>query len=1515
MPNNMFGNPFNVPQVQTSIKSSLPKLGASLGALIKIQQVEAAAAARAARAAAGGGRGRMPQEGDPRYGRYVMVPQKNGTKKPTWVWGTSQKERDAAEAKVVGEATQAILTGDTELQKDLANFESLSVPGRKEVLDRVRQQHAPRLAQTLGISGEELSKQLTTGLEQSIRAREKEIDKAGLGTQLVQAGKQVFRNIKDAIGAIGETPQQQLARGKASAEAAAQDIRENAFQDEIQRLEAEGRGSLGFQLSNPLRSAAMHATPLAAMIAPAIAGGAIAGPAGAIIGGAAGAGLPARGETLSRVATDPNLTEQQKEESIGQTALASGLTAGAIGAIPIGPMTLARPALTRAAINRSIAKKGVPSAVAERMAPGATQAQLDAATREWVNQQAGTVFRPGPYTPNLYQQVGMHGVNAAALGGAFQIGSNAAYGLGTGQDVPLTEGLGEAVMSGAVLGLPFGVGGRIGAAFRGRRVGPDMNFRPDFSQQPGTIQGEYIDTSKPEAEVHPIHELYRTNEQGLYAPARENAAPYTPPDSWQRMMSGVQRQAQENDAAWQNMMNNVRSDLAPYRQSRVNANLSSVWDNLSPRRQSVTPEDVRAAQQKSVEAELRRQTLFNNPVDNPAPRQNVEVKSERSLQERGGEPLFGPRAPTGSNQEFVDTLLRTGDADRLPLMKARIRGFASNIGRNTKELLELALENRVITPAIARDLLADYPAKNVRVKLGKPVIDEWEKNNGNRTAAPVSVEDEQTASVEPAKPAGAGGTDTADFAANSTVPGDTPPVTPAATSADIAETPPGSPAVEGGGDVRSPAPDTGQVETPPANPVEQGTGGAESPVGKSGLEPAAPLNAEGGKGAGKHELAPKQRTRNAGNATKANAELVEEAEIGSPTQEAPLPDATPEQVHRRLTGYENLPKEPKPPMGMEEIGRSVKKAPEFTSIIAEKLKAKELTPEEVRAYIATAKTKWQKAGAEKALERYDAPQTLPDTLAGMDKAQIKTAKELVRGEARTALLANGAPEYWVDDTLTKGNWEEIKNTLLASQTRLSDKTQKYLDELAAPVAEKRRALREQERLQEREGLPELEETVATGKSAAKLPADNGKPFTEKTYAIAKKNLTPLLVERLKRLNRTENEARDFIERDDWYGIRELLNQGRQLAGLENRLQRLQAYAERDNNISLANLDLGIEKIEKAVQAAVKDPTPEKLEAAKQAIDSADPALEKVQNARTVLEEHAKPESEPVSEEYTALQDEKLIPRRRPNQRAKRLEALSSDENTPQAVVRSALEKSTDPSELWAAVFRDPRSPLYEHDTHPEKQKALYEKIVQEFRNARDRDIQSGAYQSTYDLWHGSLYTHEIESAKSVANAELLTKQHLLHSRGAASRDVKALLTRLSPGTYGRAGAQLALNDFRIRPDSYTRTGGAPIGVYAQQISNLWDELNTKMKKAPPQTEATENTFIKAALGMELTKKEQALYKSAIKQGVHPLALNKEAIEKAVQIAHERGFENYTEIDAVKQMPSESAEELNTKIWC
>lgn len=1826
MPNNPFGNPFAVPQVQvTSLRTKLPDANASLAALMKMQQAQQRMALAAARAA-GGGRGRTPQEGDLRYGRYVMVPQKDGTKKPTWVWGTSQKERDAQESKVLGEAAQAIISGDAKLQKDLADFENLSVPGRKEVLDRVRQQHAPRLAQLTGMRGEELLKQLTTRLDKSIDDREKAIKEAGVGTQLVQAGKQIFRNIKDAIGAIGETSAEQRARGQANAEATAQDIRENAFRDEIQRLEAEGRSSLGFQLDNWGRSAVMHATPLAAMIAPAIAGGTIGtlvapGPGtlgglvsgatvGAGIGGAIGAGLPAAGEALARVATDPNLTEEQKEDTIGQTALASGLTAGAIGAIPVGPANLLRPMLVKRALAKAL-PEGISGTVARQLTPTATAAEKAAAERAFVQAQTKA------WTPNLWQQMGLHGANAATLGGAFQVGSNAAYGWGTGQDVPLTEGLGEAMLSGAVLGVPFGIGGRMGARRRGQRVGLNPQAQPNWENLGGTWAANLKARPTVNADKRFIREvdLRNMNLPAIYEPGQAPAVADIPPiptrliippespipqpagqvnpelaaapNRWQRtpLPAGggpiVSPPGEINPqlpppGAWPM---GTGEQARPYatpeavRRQNLRDKIAREMTELATRRAA---EDARlqakqaeeAAQLQARQAEEMRKNLEEwRQSLQPKPRQNTTVKSERTLEERGGTPLFKQSVTPGkpdpnpdplgvlhrnrrqplpgqapdmvqlanadfiskkpsfdavharvdnaqSPEEITDLLKRGIEANAISRAEVEViaqnvandalryqavqhaletakeppkpvskedKFFATNPGYNeiyayidslnsstalrpTANIIKRAiLENR-LTPEQAEIMAQDFAAqleagdkanevKGIRIGIEEAAAEQAERDlaevdNAREPTYQASDGREQAPYMESNERIRQSRPDGTDNAIDSTVQGNTPPITPATPNNPVEQVVTGSATPQGRGVVGAAPQNTRQIETPPAVTPVQGSGRTENSIGERSVEPAAASNAAGSTGQRSPEPAPAQRPRNAGNAEQINAEPVapQATSQTTPTQQ-PAPQATSMQqpVSRPTQQTAVIGRR----ASVSEVVSSTKKSDDLTSIVQKKLLDGELTPKAVRDFLGTVKEKWQKNSLTEALELHEARQKLPDTAAGASPETLAEIQKFVRTEARVFLWEDGARDSRVFTKVKKSSWEELKNYLLGVGTRLPSKAQKLLDELAAPEIEKRRAIpkpkpalskkavayidneiraqhinakewaeetfgddreslitntrsvedvRERlqdptntiydvrtevllgrkvlgkdkeadakvdalfheyfndpeinERLQHAErddfdgvvsdildngpALAKVEaETVATPPEPApqiKSIPDDGKPFTERTYAITKKNLTPLLVDKLKRANRTESEAYDYIEYDDWGEIRELLNRTRQLdPTLENTLKRLDDYSTQHSELSLDNIDLGLEKaqqevakIEKVVEEVAKNPvTTETLEKAKQVIDNADAAIESVQtaktatkkrarkkaeDAKTVLEEHAKPEEEPVAQEYNKIKDGKLLEEQTPTEsqeqyitpedlaivQVKLWDLARNNENgisTLKSLVgEKKIGKRADGTEKDAQelvnTLTDIYRRYYERDPNmPKNEVNAYKKMKAwlGLNGVQEMEPVKGKRPDNYDELVNSEFIANLEARAEFA-AEEAADRALMEEQAAADRAVYETQT-------------------------------TPEGIYQKQINTLTSSLNKKFAKIWPGKEKTKDgvkaavtAFIKAATGEKLTPKEQALYNDATAKGVKSLVINKTGVEETAIRGQAQGYET-TKAEAATTAPTESATKI------
>lgn len=453
-----FRNPFAIPRVDTQGLRNIPQFNpnAGLSALILAQNA-------VMRGIGGGGRGGSTYEagvykgvGNPSKGRWVKLP---GVKDPVWVVGTTEKERNAAEAKALNAARAQILQADTELQTALKGFSEKSIPGMETTLEGVRKSGiVARLAPQLEMSEADTAKLILDTPQQQLEQRRKAVSNAGLLRQLQDVKAEIADKFTGAVEALGASAEEKAAIGQRMVANAERRRQENARADEFARLEREGRSTARYWLTNPFDTAAMHAAPLAATLVPQLAagtlGGLVGGPIGATAGFALGGGLSSAaygaGEMLERAATDPNLTPEQRAQAASDAYTGGGIVSGIIGAIPAGPSSIAT-ALGRRAAARTVSK--LPEyAAADATKRAAMVAEEYAARRA----EHGLLRR-------ATTSGAMGATDAATLGIAEQAGHNLAYAGASGLDIPITEGWGEQGLAGAVLGAPLGF-------FMGRRA-------------------------------------------------------------------------------------------------------------------------------------------------------------------------------------------------------------------------------------------------------------------------------------------------------------------------------------------------------------------------------------------------------------------------------------------------------------------------------------------------------------------------------------------------------------------------------------------------------------------------------------------------------------------------------------------------------------------------------------------------------------------------------------------------------------------------------------------------------------------------------------------------------------------------------------------------------------------------------------------------------------------------------------------------------------------------------------
>lgn len=453
-------NPYAIPQVDT--RGIRP--GPVVSPLLGLREAIAANAAmiRAARIGGGGGGGgrgiATGGVGDPRYGRVVTLP--DGTQ--AWAQGKDAKERDAQELQIRSNYARGILAKDPKYQELTKDITKLSIDGQK---DRLRQLNelVPNLSPQLGLDEKQTKKLLTAGINENIAEREKALKNTSFLGSTWEAISLGAQNLYDSIRQIGKSSEEQLAIANAAQERQRQADENNVYRDEMNRRRAEGRSNIGMMLS-PTGLGIMAGESLGDLGATLLAQG-----GGSLIGGALGSLLGPAGTAAGA--------------SIGGRLIGAGLGAAAGGALASAPTSDFSVDRQIAASDMSDADKiaaiennnaglygaGLGAAIfgPAQIAGAAVRRFVPAAAQNIAARTANKLARPtGTVAGDALRTVPANMIDASTLGGAFQIAQNYAYNNATGDNIPLTTGLGEAMAAGALLGVPMGLAGARGSVVR-----------------------------------------------------------------------------------------------------------------------------------------------------------------------------------------------------------------------------------------------------------------------------------------------------------------------------------------------------------------------------------------------------------------------------------------------------------------------------------------------------------------------------------------------------------------------------------------------------------------------------------------------------------------------------------------------------------------------------------------------------------------------------------------------------------------------------------------------------------------------------------------------------------------------------------------------------------------------------------------------------------------------------------------------------------------------------------------
>lgn len=373
------------------------------------------------------------------------------------VIGSTAKEKDASRKRILASLAEQRLLGNEKYKAYSDAIANASVERQGELLNDFMKTDAVNFAKDQPV---EIQAAMQEYLDNALKAYGKRVENVeraaghAAGDVLSARTGQIAENLS-SLGA--DTAQEMLESGERR-DKLMRDVEENNAYIRNQMLrEQEGAGfwernfgGTGSAWTNLKRMAAENAPDFGIDIAGPMAGAAtgaaigsvvpvIGTATGATIGGILGTlgsavlgGAEERGEYLSRAATRPDLTEQQRLEAVSGAA----------------PMTAMLGGMALSAL------------------PGDTVAS---GIRRAIGREATDTARRG-----FWRQVGrdaaITGAEGAASMAAENTLQNALLSGSTGADIPLTENLMDAMLGGAAIGMPLGVPRGIGNWRRNRRT-------------------------------------------------------------------------------------------------------------------------------------------------------------------------------------------------------------------------------------------------------------------------------------------------------------------------------------------------------------------------------------------------------------------------------------------------------------------------------------------------------------------------------------------------------------------------------------------------------------------------------------------------------------------------------------------------------------------------------------------------------------------------------------------------------------------------------------------------------------------------------------------------------------------------------------------------------------------------------------------------------------------------------------------------------------------------------------
>lgn len=355
------------------------------------------------------------------------------------------------------------------IQKKLQDFENASVERKNQIIDDIRRNDIPKLANDSGIDGRAFIAGPLKDLEQRQQEAAQQVAKTGAMDVLWDSARIGLRNFTDSLADLGSNAQEQAARANARQQYIEQVRSENAYLQNSARRQAEGADFMDrFSGREVLAAAGEFAGQNIPTFGAMALGGAIGGALGGAIGlGARGASMVGQAipgfvtgagqqmtASVDAIMSDTTKTTEQKMQELEDAQASSRLFGGALGAVvmPVGQGI--RRAVSSGLANRGIGGSQVAQTIRNQRAGKALPNEVTSWDEALTNArradiEAENALIRGRSLARFRQQAADSALEGALFGTAGQLGTNVIA------DDPLGTNMGAATIGGLVGGLGF----------------------------------------------------------------------------------------------------------------------------------------------------------------------------------------------------------------------------------------------------------------------------------------------------------------------------------------------------------------------------------------------------------------------------------------------------------------------------------------------------------------------------------------------------------------------------------------------------------------------------------------------------------------------------------------------------------------------------------------------------------------------------------------------------------------------------------------------------------------------------------------------------------------------------------------------------------------------------------------------------------------------------------------------------------------------------------------------------